>query len=45
MTDAATTPLTIVGDPNAAVCEGDFCEIPQNHEAAIINRRVDADEI
>jgi hypothetical protein len=45
MTDAATTPLTIVGDPNAAVCEGDFCEIPQHHEAAIINRRVDADEI
>jgi hypothetical protein len=45
MTDAAIKPLTIVGDPSMGVCEGDFCEIPDHHEASIINRRVDADEI
>ncbi len=45
MTDAATTPLKIIGELSAGVCEGDFCEIPEHHEAAIINRRLDADEI
>jgi hypothetical protein len=45
MTDAVFTPLTIVGDATAGVCEGDFCEIPEHHEAAIINHQVDADEI
>ena len=45
MTDAATSPLTIVGDPNAAVCEGDVCEIPAHPEHAIVNRRLDSDEI
>jgi hypothetical protein len=30
---------------NAAVCEGDFCEIPEHHEQAIVNRRLDDDRI
>lgn len=45
MTDAPTTPLQILGDASAAVCDGDFCEIPAHHEQAIINRRVDSDNI
>jgi hypothetical protein len=45
MTDATTGPLTMVGDPNAAVCDGEFCEIPEHHEQAIINRRLDEDTI
>jgi len=52
--DAATMPLTVItpsikleqlGDPTAAACEGDFCAIPEHHEQAIINRRLDSDEI
>lgn len=45
MTEPATSPLTLLGDSTAAVCEGDFCEIPEHHEAAIINRRLDDDRI
>ncbi len=46
MSDAATsTPLKIVGEPSASVCEGDFCEIPENHTQAIVNRRVDFGDI
>jgi hypothetical protein len=45
MTEAATKPLQILGDPSAPICEGDFCEIPEHHEQAIINRRVDSDDI
>jgi hypothetical protein len=45
MTDPVTSPLTLVGDANAAVCEGDFCEIPDHHEQAIVNGRLDRDEI
>jgi len=41
--DAATTPLTIVGSPDAAACEGDFCEIPEHHTQAQVNRQLDAD--
>ena len=41
MTDATTGPLTLVGDPNAAVCDGEFCEIPEHHEQAVVNRRID----
>ena len=44
MTDAATKPLTILGD-QGVVCDGDFCEIPDHHEQAIINARVDDDRI
>jgi hypothetical protein len=43
--DAAPKPLTILGDLDAAVCEGDFCEIPDHHEQAIVNAHVDDDRI
>jgi hypothetical protein len=43
MTDSAIIPLTIVGDASAAVCEGDFCDIPEHHEQSIVNRRLDDD--
>lgn len=45
MTESITSPLTIVGDANAAVCDGDFCEIPEHHEQAIVNRRLDEDAV
>jgi hypothetical protein len=45
MTDTAITPLQILGDASAESCDGDFCEIPLHHEQAIINRRVDSDNI
>jgi len=37
--------LEILGDPEAEVCEGEFCEIPPHHEQAVMNRRVDSDQI
>jgi hypothetical protein len=40
-----TTPLQILGDAEAAACEGDVCIIPAHPEHAIMNRRLDADEI
>ncbi|WP_187270516.1 hypothetical protein [Lacisediminihabitans profunda] len=43
MTDSQTLPLHIVGDPNAASCDGDFCAIPDHHEQAVVNRRLDED--
>ena len=51
MTEAMTAPIEIIrplqklGESDAAVCEGDFCEIPAHHEQAIMNRRVDEDLI
>ena len=45
MTEPATSPLTLLGDSAAAVCEGDFCEIPDHHEQAIVNRRLDDDSV
>lgn len=45
MTDQTTSPLTMVGDANAAVCVGDVCEIPDHHEQSIVNRRLDEDRI
>jgi hypothetical protein len=45
MTDSATMPLQIVGDPTAAACEGDFCEIPDHHEQSVVNRRLDDDNV
>ena len=45
MSDTATMPLTIVGDPTAAACEGDFCEIPLHHEQAVVNRQLDSDNV
>ena len=49
MTEAMTAPLPIVqplqqlGDPLAAACEGDFCEIPDHHTQAVVNRKLDED--
>ncbi len=48
--DAPTLPLPIVtleqlGDPNAAACEGDFCAIPEHHQQAVINRKLDEDAV
>ncbi|MBW4032116.1 MAG: hypothetical protein HIU88_05570 [Acidobacteria bacterium] len=41
-----TTPkLQLLGDPEAAACIGEFCEIPAHHEQAVINRRIDSDLI
>jgi len=34
-------PLQIVGSSDAAVCEGDFCEIP----GQVVNRALDADRV
>jgi len=38
-------PLRLIGDPDAAICDGDFCEIPAHHEQAVMNRRVDDDRV
>lgn len=40
-----TQPLLIIGDPQAASCEGDFCEIPQHHDQAAVNRAIDSDRV
>jgi hypothetical protein len=45
VTEPITSPLTLVGDSSAAVCDGDFCEIPNHHEQAIVNRRLDDDRV
>ena len=50
MTSAATMPIEIVklvplGDAGAAVCDGDFCEIPDHHTQAVINRKLDEDAV
>lgn len=53
MTDAVTTPVTIparmpltaLGDPAAAACEGDFCAVPGHHEQAVVNHRLDEDPL
>jgi len=37
--------LAQLGDPTAAACEGDFCAIPDHHEQAIINRKLDEDAV
>jgi len=39
------SPLTIVGDPHAEACEGEFCELPVHREQGIVNRRVDDDAV
>jgi hypothetical protein len=44
--DAATLPIPIVrlqrvGNPAADACEGDSCRIPEHHQQAVINRRID----
>lgn len=45
MTDATSAPLQILGSPDAMVCDGDFCEIPEHHSQAVINHRVDSGDI
>jgi len=45
MTDVTTTPFTLVGAPDAAVCEGDFCVIPDHPEQKTVNRRLDEDAV
>ncbi len=40
-----TQPLLIVGDIDASTSEGDFCEIPEHHEQAVVNRAIDDDRI
>ena len=42
---AQVQPLTIVGDPQADVCDGEFCELPVHREQGIVNRRVDDDAV
>jgi len=37
--------LQLLGDAGAASCEGDFCEIPDHHEQAVVNRRLDEDAV
>ena len=44
-TTVETPKLTLLGDADAAACEGEFCEIPAHHEQAVMNRRVDEDRI
>ena len=41
--DAATTPILIVGSPDADSCIGDVCAIPEHHTQAVVNRALDAD--
>jgi hypothetical protein len=38
-------PLVIVGSTDAAVCEGDVCEIPAHHDQAVVNRALDSDRV
>lgn len=49
MTDAPLTTqrplLTMVGDPAAEACEGEFCVIPVHPEHGIMNRRLDDDRV
>jgi len=43
--DAAAPKLQLLGAPDAASCDGEFCEIPAHHEQAVMNRRVDEDRV
>jgi hypothetical protein len=45
MPDAPTMPIQIVGDLGGGVCEGDFCEIPEHHEQAVVNRAIDSGNV
>jgi hypothetical protein len=37
--------LQLLGDADAASCDGDVCVIPAHHEQAVMNRRVDSDAV
>ena len=45
MTDATPAKLQILGDLDAASCDGDVCELPEHREHAIMNRRPDDDAV
>jgi len=50
MSEDATAPvqvsgLTLVGDPNAGVCEGDVCLLPAHLEAHVVHHRLDEDRV
>ena len=45
MTDVAQNPFTLFSDSSAAVCEGDFCVIPEHPEQAVVNRRLDDNNV
>lgn len=44
VTPVAAPALQLLGGIGA-VCEGDFCEIPDHHEQAVVNRRLDEDAV
>ncbi len=37
--------LIPLGDSDAGSCVGDFCEVPDHHQQAIVNRRLDDDNV
>jgi len=43
MSEKTVTPLLLVGTPDAAACEGDFCAVPEQRDRALVNERLDAD--
>ena len=45
MTEAMTAPITVVGSGAAESCDGEFCAIPEHHTQAVINRKIDDDQI
>ena len=54
MSTAATAPIQVVpsplklvalGETDAAACVGDFCEIPDHHTQAVVNRKLDEDAV
>jgi hypothetical protein len=40
-----TPQLQILGDADAASCDGDVCVLPEHREHAIMNRRLDEDAV
>lgn len=42
-TDVPT--LQLIGAADVDACVGEFCELPAHREQAVMNRRVDSDEI
>lgn len=38
-----STPLIVLGEPHATVCEGDVCDVPDHPEQRLVNRRLDDD--
>lgn len=45
--DKTATPqgLRMMGDADAASCDGDVCVLPEHREHAIMNRRLDDDAV